>query len=136
MKPAEQAPARAAPRRPLSAEARWLAIGLALAGASLVALGVGWLVHPPLALKSATYVAIVVWAAAIGGLSAMAATAAQRWAMFVAIAAVAALALAWRALARRRSTAAVRSQSSSSAALWRFLYSAASFACAFGGTAS
>lgn len=225
MKPAEQAPARSAPGRTLSAEARWLAIGLALAGASLVALGVGWLVHPPLALKlaamaglnlligraaglsygfaagleplpvvlanmlvetvqvlivyplvvigwrhlpdlprlrpwlerlrvdaqarqgwaqrfgiaglfafvfvpfwmtgpvvgaiigfllglrsrvivgtvlSATYVAIVVWAAAIGGLSAMAATAAQRWAMFVAIAAVAALALVWRALARRR----------------------------------
>lgn len=225
MKTTDPAPARASLRRPLSAEARWLAIGLALAGASLAAFGVGWLVRPQLTLQlaamtglnlligraaglsygfaagldplpvllanmlaetaqvlivyplvvigwrhlpqlprlrpwlerlrvdaqsrqgwaqrfgiaglfafvfvpfwmtgpvvgavigfllglrshvivatvlSATYVAIVVWALAIGGLSTLAATAAQRWAIFVAIAAVAALALAWRALARRR----------------------------------
>jgi uncharacterized membrane protein len=216
--------ARAALPHRLSAEARWLAIGLALAGASLAAIGVGWLVRPELALKlaamtglnlligraaglsygfaagldplpvvlanmlvetvqvlivyplvvigwrnlphlprlrpwlerlrvdaqsrqgwaqrfgiaglfafvfvpfwmtgpvvgaiigfllglrsrvivatvlSATYVAIVVWAAAIGGLSAMA-TAAQRWAIFLAIVALALVALAWRAAARRR----------------------------------
>jgi len=222
---ADPAPARTGLRRPLSAEARWIAIGLAAAAASLAALGVGWLVRPELALQlaamsglnlligraaglsygfaagldplhvvlanmlvetvqvlivyplvvigwrnlpslprlrpwlerlrvdaqsrqgwaqrfgiaglfafvfvpfwmtgpvvgaiigfllglrsraivatvlSATYVAIVVWAAAIGGLSAVAATTAQRWAIFLAIVAVALLALAWRALARRR----------------------------------
>ncbi len=51
---------------------------------------------------TATYLAIVVWALAIGGLSALAAAAAQRWAVFVAAAAIAVLALVWRALARSR----------------------------------
>lgn len=51
---------------------------------------------------SATYVAIVLWALAIGGVAAALADTAQRWAMFVAIAAVTVLALVWHRLARRR----------------------------------